>query len=56
MLPTLAFAPRQEDLEEDFFAVPIMAFTAPSPQPDPRRPTAAPHTPRDREEKTRKAG
>lgn len=42
MLPTLAFAPRAEDLEEDFFEAPIIAFSATHSRPEPRRPAAVP--------------
>ncbi|GHC10585.1 MULTISPECIES: hypothetical protein [Gemmobacter] len=34
MITTLAFAPTEEDLEEYFFAPPVLTF-APPPPPDP---------------------
>jgi hypothetical protein len=34
MQPTLAFAPTAEDLEEDFFGLPVATFAPPPPPPD----------------------
>ena len=42
MLPTLAFAPRAEDLEEDFFEVPIIAFAPTPARTEPRRAAVVP--------------
>jgi hypothetical protein len=47
-MPSLAFVPRPEDFEEDFFGIPVLTWTAPSePEtdvkpPSPERRTAAP--------------
>jgi hypothetical protein len=34
MQPTLAFAPTAEDLDEDFFGLPVATFAPPPPPPD----------------------
>jgi hypothetical protein len=47
-MPSVAFAPRPEDFDEDFFGIPVLTFKAPPepsagvkpPSPEPR--TAAP--------------
>jgi hypothetical protein len=47
-MPSVAFAPRPEDFDEDFFGIPVLAFKAPpKPEvevklPSPARPSAAP--------------
>lgn len=47
-MPSVAFAPRPEDFDEDFFGIPVLTFKAP-PEPEigvkppsPERPSAAP--------------
>jgi hypothetical protein len=47
-MPSVAFAPRPEDFDEDFFGIPVLTWNAP-PEPEtevkppsPARPTAAP--------------
>jgi hypothetical protein len=39
MQPTLAFAPTAEDLDEDFFGLPVATFAPPPGQPEDEEPS-----------------
>jgi hypothetical protein len=45
-MPSVAFAPRPEDLDEDFFGIPVLTWQAPPEPgvkpPSPARPISAP--------------